>query len=232
MVPQLPVPQTIGAEWSLDGTPLPGENETTLVLDGADLPNTSYTVTGMLSDETPLVRRMYWSPMRDIRNWILSRTSLPSDLDGDTVDDACDPDIDGDGALNEDDCWPRDDTRITEPVPEASDLRVARNTDLETWLSWTDVLGPDGTPEEGFYAMTSGRITELAADGGFTRACALTGTREPTYQDLRPGPGSREGWYYLVQGSNLCGPGEIGSSVPAPPDLRSGLDWTALPACP
>jgi len=232
VVPQLPVPQTIATEWQLDGTPLPGETETTLTLDGADLPGDSYTVDGVMIDETPLVRRLYWSPMRDIRRWNLSRTSPPSDLDGDGVDDACDDDIDGDTALNGDDCWPRDPSRISEPVPEAAGLRVEHNALLETWLSWTDVLGPRGTPDEGFYALTSGLIADLGRDGDFSGACGMSGAREPLYQDVRSGPGSSQGWYYLVQGLNGCGPGEIGSSSPPPPDLRSGLDWAALPACP
>ena len=225
-----PDPQTLVAEWFLDGGVLLGETGFQLTLTAAELSQPTHEVFVLVQDATPLVRRIYWDDMSDTRSWTLARSVPASDLDKDGIDDSCDPDIDGDDVLNEMDCAPWNGAVSADPE-EVSLVFVRKGTAETTLLAWTDILGPLGDPAEGDYVVTAGWLSDLHTDQGFQSACGIAGDRSPSLEDSRTVPAGALGIYFLLQARNECGYGSIGSSEGVP-DLRTGLDWTALPACP
>ena len=130
---------------------------------------------------------------------------------------------------SKDDCLP-DDPAVGDSPGEITDLRVGKGPAEEALLSWTALVSAFGDPSD-FHAITSGLVNSLWADRDFGGACAITGTIDPDWPDARVGPPSDDAFYYLVQASAVCGLGSPGASAGGP-DARTGLDWSALPACP
>jgi len=151
-----------------------------------------------------------------------------ADLDSDGMGDACDPDIDDDGAPNLSDCAPTNPGDAV-TVPELTNLRVARGAAGEALLSWDDA--PAGMALEGEYLVTSGRVRDLSHDRDFHGACGARGSRAPAFIDERGGAGIGDAWYYLVQGANDCGAGDAGSSSGGATDPREDIVWGSLPPC-
>lgn len=136
------------------------------------------------------------------------------------VEAACaDFDHDMDGIRNGDDCSPLDAGSFATPgavdrLTVGRPLAVEANEALLTWTDLADVAGPDVA-----YDVVSGLLTELRADGGFTRAaCLERGVAGRPLVDARAAGG---GLYYLVRGRNACGSGTHG------PGGRSALDATS-----
>jgi hypothetical protein len=223
--PLQPSPPTVVARWLLDGAELPGETGFTLALDPAALPGPAHEVVAELRDDTPLVRRPFLTPMTDSTSWILTRAEPPGDLDGDGQDDACDPDDDGDGVPDADDCLPRDPTPIP-PPPEVERLDVAREG-AAALLSWTDVASGDPLPDAR-HELVAGRLSDLRRDRGFAAACRLAEQPEPVARDGRPTPG--DGLWYLVRARDACGASGYGSGFGGG-DARAALAATEPPDC-
>lgn len=227
----LPVePPTLEVEWRIDGVPIPGETDPSLTLEASLVPPGGGELEAFVFDATPLVRRPYLTPMTDRVTWALTAAAA-SDLDGDGIDDGCDPDIDGDDIPNDADCAPRD-AAIGSPAREVSDLRVSAGPAGAALLSWEDVIALEGRPS-GVYALLSGRVAELRADAGFDRACRLSHDDSPARADDRPLPASgTASWWYLVAVEDACGTGDLGASPPPAADARAALDPATLPGCP
>jgi hypothetical protein len=139
-----------------------------------------------------------------------------ADLDGDLLGDACDPDIDGDGSSNVDDCAPSN-PGDGQRVPEIMNLRVAKGSSGETLLTWDDAAS--GMALGGEYLVISGRLGDLLGDRDFRSACGSRASRDPAYVD--PGARAAGDLWYLVLGSNDCGEGDVGRAIV----------WASLPPC-
>lgn len=226
VTPLEPDPQTLSVTWRLDGTELPGATGWTIELDPALVPGPVSTLTADVRDETSLVRRRYVSDMAASAGWSLLRESEPADLDGDGIDDACDPDMDGDGLPNDVDCAPRV-PGPGDPPPAVSSLTVAKPVPAVALLEWERVDRGDG------HRVLTGRLGTLRRERGFTSTCRLfetAGTRGADGRVLDGGP--PRGFYYLVQATGPCGDGDLGGSGGAPPDARAALRDAAVPPCP
>ncbi|MCP3977958.1 MAG: hypothetical protein GY716_01325 [bacterium] len=114
------------------------------------------------------------------------------DLDGDGFGDRCDPDIDGDGAANEDDCAPLDNLAQAIP-PEVEGIGFSPT---KTTLRWTDQPG-----------LVLYDIFRDDQDPGFS--CWISERQVPQVQVVDPPPG--EVTRLLVRGTNVCGRGTLGS---------------------
>jgi hypothetical protein len=67
------------------------------------------------------------------------------------------------------------------------------------------------------YDVTSGRMSDLRADRGFSRATCLTsGLADTPYVETQPVPAPGDGYYYVVRGRNSCATGTWG-------DGRTGI---------
>ena len=141
-----------------------------------------------------------------------------SDLDGDTVGDACDPDIDGDGAANEVDCAPMD-PGIAQGPPEVLPIQINKPTASTFQISWS------GVPVATAYDVVRGTVTQLRTSGNTGGAagqsCSQTGT---TYSDTKPIPLGTT-WYFMVRGRAGACLGTYGTS-------SAGVPRTVPPACP
>jgi hypothetical protein len=131
------------------------------------------------------------------------------DFDADTLGDPCDPDIDDDTRLNEDDCDDFDAATWT-AAAAVTDLELAPGAEM----TWTLQDAGDSL----VYDVVVGSIDDLRSDGDISQAACLTGVATPwdPYTDVAPPlPG---GSYYLVRARNPCASdNDYGtSSVPAP----------------
>ncbi len=130
-----------------------------------------------------------------------------ADLDGDGLGDACDPDIDGDGIPNDQDCLPFD-PAAGSPAIEVGGVGVVAAP--ATTVSWA--ASADGTSA---YDVSGGALSSLHANGSVTDASCLASHLVGTsWSDPRPDPVEGDGWYYLVRGRNACGPGTYGFEFP------------------
>lgn len=223
----LPVdPPTLSVEWHLDGAPLPGETGPSLELDPALVPPGGALLEALVRDDTPLVRRPYLSPMTAAASWSLTAEGS-SDLDGDGLPDACDPDADGDAVPNDEDCAPLD-AALSGPARAIAWLRVERDGEAAR-LSWEDLAALEPRPG-GRHALIAGGLAELWTDRGFGRACRLARTGAAELLDAAPAGTSR--WYLVLLEDEACGAGSPGRSSAGAPDARAGLDPAPLPGCP
>jgi hypothetical protein len=129
------------------------------------------------------------------------------------VGDPCDPDIDGDGALNAADCAPLDSGSHAVPG-EAGGLEIAGDT-----LSWTGLDGQAGPAV--LYDLIRGGVADLFVDDGVDGAVCLAGSDPgPSIVDGDdPVPG--EARYYLIRGRNICGLGPFGWSSSGAPRVNT-----------
>jgi peptidase M1-like protein/thrombospondin type 3 repeat protein len=147
----------------------------------------------------------------------LAANPSQADLDRDGVGDACDPDIDGDGRANADDCAPADPS-AQDPPTEATNLAITEDLATLTW---------DADPAQGTgvtYELLRGDPLDLIPAGGVTGAeCAAAGLTQATAIDpQQPLLGGE--YYYLVRKRNACGLGPLGNA-------SSGIPRQAA-ACP
>jgi PKD repeat protein len=122
------------------------------------------------------------------------------DTDQDGAGDACDPDDDGDGLLDELDCAPLDPVNNTPPGDVGSSLVLGPENDA---IAWTPVLMATT------YNVYRG---SLAPGGPFTydHACLEVQSPDPASADPES-PAEGWGFYYLVNARNACGEGPLGS---------------------
>lgn len=146
------------------------------------------------------------------------------DFDGDLVGDDCDPDADGDGAANGEDCLPLNGVVFAEPT-EVSSVRLSgKSPTLISWVSQSPTAG-SGT----VYDVVTQLLSSLRGAGNFTGATCLVNNRSTaSYSDNRPVT-IGDGHLYLVRAANACGVGTYGSGSGVP-DPRSWLDTAVV--CP
>ena len=126
-----------------------------------------------------------------------------ADLDGDGIGDACDPDLDGDGTPNAQDCRPNDPT-IWGPSGEVAGVVLTKGPG--TGVSWASLSG--GTTS---YDVSGGDLTLLRSNESSTDAsCLENAVIGVSWNDPRPDPNEGGGHYYLVRGQNVCGAGSYG----------------------
>ena len=124
------------------------------------------------------------------------------DLDGDGIGDACDPDIDGDGVPNAQDCAPYDSRTSTSPG-EVRNVRLSKAA--FTRLAW------DGQGAGDRFDVAGGALSSLRLDGSATGATCLGNDQAAVqWDDARPDPASGDGDYYLLRAQNVCGTGSYG----------------------
>ncbi|MEM7247386.1 MAG: M64 family metallopeptidase [Acidobacteriota bacterium] len=216
-----PAPDTLTVTWTLDGVVLDGETGPTLSLASGLLTGASHELVAEVRDATAFVRRPYLTPMTSTRTWTLSRADGgAADLDTDGIEDACDPDIDGDGLLNEDDCSPREALPHAE-LPEVTDLRASGRSLLD--LTWTSLPELADRPD-GRYGVLRGVLEDLHVERDFRSACRIELGSEAGASVLA---GSLS-VYYLLVALDSCGPGPLGVGSSGP----RTVDWVALPDCP
>ncbi|HHN75343.1 MAG TPA: exo-alpha-sialidase, partial [Acidobacteria bacterium] len=105
------------------------------------------------------------------------------------------------------------------PLDEVGGVRVTRGAG--TTVSWTS-LDPVHGPET-VYAMVSGALADLAADGGYLGAgCLQSDIPDTPYVDTRPDPSAGEGVYYILQARKADERGSFGAATS--PDARVRLD--------
>ncbi len=183
VTPLLPVTTAwMTARWEIDGV-LDGETGFSRTLTAAELGGLPRTVTVIVQDETPLVRRPFRSPMTASMTWFLDPSAGP-DRDGDGVSDACD-------------CAPDDGTASAPPAAESGLLRV----DRPSRLSW-----PASAPE---HDIARGLISRLRA-GGDTSGDCLPAAGATSLDDA-DSPGLGAAFWYLVRDRNACGAGPWGA---------------------
>ncbi|MEM7243982.1 MAG: thrombospondin type 3 repeat-containing protein [Acidobacteriota bacterium] len=143
---------------------------------------------------------------------------MQEDVDGDELGDPCDPDIDDDGLLNEDDCAP---FVPGEQVPEeVRDLRVTLGPAEEAVLTWVPVVGAR-------HLVASDRLDRTRVDFDLgLRSCTDDAGIASTFTHPDD-PFPDRGWWYLIVGANDCGAGSAGVTPP-----RMSVDWTAVVPCP
>ncbi len=149
-----------------------------------------------------------------VDNCPASANSSQSNLDGDTLGDACDPDADpdGDGLTNGNDCAPVD--PLNQP-PQTEVLGLEVMGGANALLQWAPhaLQGSGGVS----YDVLSGNAAGLAGMGGVgNETCVGTGLSVAQTADPRI-PGPEASFYYLIRPRNACGVGPIGSNSAGQP---------------
>src|SRR5439155_16288154 len=124
-----------------------------------------------------------------------------ADLDKDGVGDACDPDIDGDGVLNESDCAPLVASVHSSPAPLGSSLR---------WLNRTTFVW-DHAKQGNTYNVYRGSWGPLGLVGHYNHACYEEDSPDRRAVDTQR-PAAGKTFYYLVSSRNRCGESALGTS--------------------
>ncbi|MEE9217912.1 MAG: PQQ-dependent sugar dehydrogenase [Acidobacteriota bacterium] len=135
------------------------------------------------------------------------------------------PDADGDGVEDSCDCGPLQAEAFAFPA-EVPRLRISGSP--VTTLGWDAQASTAGAGTT--YALASGDLETLRAEGGFASACTLaSGLSTPAFQDGQvPAPGAAV--YFLARAGNACGDGTYGDSTTAA-DARDALDAGVVPPC-
>jgi hypothetical protein len=129
------------------------------------------------------------------------------DADADGLADCIDPDIDNDGVLNGSDCAPYDVTAWGVPAEVAN---VKATTTSPTTLTYDLQNVGSGT----HYEIVSGLLSRTAVKRGFQEDfCVAAYTGGGSWQDPRPDPPVRNGWYYMIRDVNVCGAGSYGTQL-------------------
>jgi len=120
-----------------------------------------------------------------------------ADTDGDGLGNACDPDDDGDGLLDGQNCAPLDASQGT--PAEVASLTVDGAAGQPSHLAWIPAARADG------YDLSRGLLSGLLAGGWGT--CLAPALVERWYDDGEL-PAADSGWFYLVRGHDAgCGGG-------------------------
>ena len=91
--------------------------------------------------------------------------------------------------------------------PDITDLLLSKS--VTTDLSWSD---PGGAAS---YDLAGGALDDLFADGGTANAsCLVDDLGGNGWNDVRVDPAAGEGYYYILRGVNVCGPGTYGNADP------------------
>jgi len=132
-----------------------------------------------------------------------SCSNAPLDSDGDETLDCIDPDDDGDGVDDCEDCAPND-PAVWSPPPEITG--VVLDHTIAT-IVWWDPMG------SGFYYhVASGLISQMRdQQGTFGGWCILNEGTYYGFLDARSDPEVGDGYYYLVRGERVCD-GSYGAS--------------------
>jgi len=134
-----------------------------------------------------------------------SRYAIDTDHDG--LPNACDPDDDGDGVADQDDCAPTQ-AGVAAPPQEVADLHVV-GTPVSV-LTWTSQL-------DARYDVVGGSIATLRSTGGLDGAtCVANSVTVSEWQDY-PVPAPGEGFFYLVRAQNSCGSSTYGHTSSGTP---------------
>jgi len=129
------------------------------------------------------------------------------DTDGDGLANCVDPDIDNDGAMNASDCAPADPSAWGAPV-EVANVRAAGSSPTTITYDLQNI-GP-GT----HYEIVSGLLSRTAATRGFEEDfCVAAATAGGSWQDSRPAPPAKNGWYYMIRDVNVCGASGYGTPL-------------------
>jgi hypothetical protein len=129
------------------------------------------------------------------------------DTDGDGLADCIDPDIDDDGVLNASDCAPYDVTTWGVPIEVAN---VKAITSSPTTLTYDLQNVGSGT----HYEIVSGLLSRTVVTRGFQEDfCVAAFTGGGSWQDPRPNPPVRNGWYYMIRDVNNCGASSYGTPL-------------------
>ena len=140
-------------------------------------------------------------------NFLVDEGFPDQDLDGQA--DCVDPDDDGDGVLDENDCAPWDDAKASGAPAEVTSLR---------WSAPPSTLEWDGQGPQVVYDVLQGTIGDLRADGDVSKAsCLASDVVDTRYRDVRLAPSSGTGRYYLIRAQKTaCGTGTYGFASAGP----------------
>jgi hypothetical protein len=130
-----------------------------------------------------------------------------SNVDGDPLADCVDPDDDNDGAGDAADCLPLDATAFGSPG-EVMNVSVTNSPTTVVTYS-TQNIG-SGTR----YQIVSGLMSRLRVTQTFNEDFCVAGSFSGgSWNDSRPNPPSREGWFYMIRAVNGCGNGTFGGPL-------------------
>ncbi len=119
------------------------------------------------------------------------------DTDLDRLGDACDPDDDNDGVLDDADCDPLDPGLQSSPGA-VIDLTLSDVAGLTT-LSWSPPAVPGAT------TITYDTLASIAASDFSIPSCVEAGDGSDTQTQHGTVPGSGAAYYYLIRVNNGCG---------------------------
>jgi hypothetical protein len=127
-----------------------------------------------------------------------------ADCNANQVPDECEdpppcvqPDRDGDGTPDAEDCAPDDPTARTIPA-EVSGVTFADDAVTISWISQASTAGT-GT----VYDVARGDVGQLPVVDDPTVICSAMGLPDPPFADPEE-PGSGQGFYYLIRAANAC----------------------------
>ena len=127
---------------------------------------------------------------------------------------ACDDyDTDGDGLVNSADCDALDGTLAQSPAGPL-DFRAVKTDAVTARIEWPtiDAAAGSGTAVD----VMTGLVSELRADGDFSRGTCLTQAARAGADDARRIAASIDAYWYIIRARNACG------SVPFdPPELQT-----------
>ena len=96
-----------------------------------------------------------------------------------------------------------------QPPAEVSGVEV--DDASATTLAWTALPAPVA------YDIVSSTLSDLRMNGTSTATCVVNALAGPSFVDGRPDPPIGDGYYYLIRGSNACGPGTYGTNSAGAP---------------
>lgn len=133
-----------------------------------------------------------------------------ADADHDGTGDSCDPDADGDGVPNDQDCAPLD-PRIWSGPADVAGVTIGPDKTTIGWISQTD---SDGSVV--LYDAVKGSTSQLLRSGSFAGGiCLVERSANPSASDTVMPP-LGDAFYYLVRARTGCGPGGFGTGVSGP----------------
>ncbi len=134
------------------------------------------------------------------------------DADVDGLANATDTDDDNDGVLDGADCAPLSAGAFAVPAL-VTNMRFGPGKTLLTWNSAAPSAGT-GT----VHHVVRGTLNQFPVGGGAAETCLGTVASASITDTTPPGSG-RQGFWYLVRGSNVCGDGSYGSATNGTPRL-------------